>query len=143
MLKKFAVNTITSLVMLILTGIVFTFLGIFIVDLCGSFSVLGVIALFGALLGFGYYIGRQLHGDKKISFLSVVVVPMVILTAVFCLFMVAIPVVSTILQYPAAVWFESLNISADDNAVMFYVVAFAYYLVYSLSLLVGTHKKSK
>ena len=52
MLKKFAVNTVSSIVVLVLTGIVFTFLGIFVGDLLGSFSILCLIALFGAILGF-------------------------------------------------------------------------------------------
>ena len=143
MLKKFAVNTVSSIVVLVLTGIVFTFLGIFVGDLLGSFSILGLIALFGAILGFGYYIGRQLHSDKKISFLSIVALPMLVLVAVYGLFMVVAAVVSTILQYPAAVWFEALNISADDNAVMFYVAAFVHYLICVLSMFVSACKKSR
>lgn len=143
MLKKFAVNTISSLVMLILTGIAFTFLGIFVVDLLGGFSIVGLIALFCALLGFGYYIGRQLYSDKKMGFVSIIVIPIVVLIAVYGIFMVVASVVSMILQYPAAVWLESLNIKADNTGIMFYVVAFAHYFVYALSMLVGAYKKHK
>ena len=143
MLKKFAVNTVSSIVVLVLTGIVFTFLGIFVGDLLGSFSVLGLIALFGAVLGFGYYIGRQLHSDKKISFLSIVALPMLVLVAVYGLFMVVAAVVSTILQYPATLWVEALNISVDDNAVMLYIAVFVHYLICALSMFVGAYKKSR
>ena len=140
MFKKVAVNAISSLVTMILEGIAFIFLGIFVADLFGSFSIAGLIVLFLALLGFGYYIGRQLHYSKKIGFLSIVVLPMAILVAVFALFMVIAAVVSTILQYPATLWVEALNIKAD-NSVMLSVIAFAHYLVYSLAIFVGACKK--
>ena len=68
MFKKIAVNTISSLVTMILEGIAFIFLGIFVADLFGSFTIAGLIVLFLALLGFGYYIGRQLYYDKKTGF---------------------------------------------------------------------------
>ena len=140
MFKKIAVNTISSLVTMVLEGIAFIFLGIFVSDLLGSFSLVGLIALLGALLGFGYYIGRQLHYNKKIGFVSIVVLPMVILTAVFGLFMVVAAVVSTILQYPATLWVEALNIKADSSAIL-YIIAFVHYLVYSLAIFVGACKK--
>ena len=140
MFKKIAVNTISSLVTMVLEGIAFIFLGIFVADLLGSFSTAGLIALFVALLGFGYYIGRQLHYNKKIGFLSIVVLPMAILTAVFALFMVVAAVVSTILQHPATLWVEAFNIKAD-NSVMLYVIAFAHYLVYALAMFAGACKK--
>ena len=140
MFKKIAVNTISSLVTMVLEGIAFIFLGIFVADLLGSFSTAGLIALYCVLLGFGYYIGRQLHYDKKMGFLSIVVLPMAILTAVFGLFMVVAAVVSTILQHPATLWVEAFNIKAD-NSVMLYVVAFAHYLVYALAMFAGACKK--
>ncbi len=140
MFKKNARNTVFALVMMVITGIAFTFLGIFAVDLLGSFSFVGVIALFCIILGIGYYVGRQLDYDKKTGLLSIVVLPMAILLAVYGIFMVVASVVSMILQYPAAVWFETFNISADSNAVMFYVVAFAHYLVYALAIFVGACK---
>ena len=141
MFKKIAVNTISSLVTMVLEGIAFIFLGIFVSDLLGSFSLVGLIVLLVALLGFGYYIGRQLHYSKKIGFLSIVVLPMAILTAVFGLFMVVAAVVSTILQYPATLWVEALNIKAD-NSVMLYFIAFAHYLVYALAMFAGACKKN-
>ena len=140
MFKKIAVNTISSLVTMVLEGIAFIFLGIFVSDLLGSFSLVGLIVLLVALLGFGYYIGRQLHYSKKIGFVSIVVLPMVILTAVFGLFMVVAAVVSTILQYPATLWVEALNIKADSSAIL-YIIAFVHYLVYSLAIFVGACKK--
>ena len=141
MFKKFAVNTISSLIISILIGFVFTFLGVFINDLFGSFSFVGLIVLFCALFGFGYFVGCQLHYTKKIGLLSLVVVPMIILVALYCLFMVAIPVVSTIIQYPGAAWLESLNIKADAYPALFYAVAFAHYLIYSFSMFIGAYKK--
>jgi hypothetical protein len=140
MFKKIAVNTISSLVTMILEGIAFIFLGIFVADLFGSFTIAGLIVLFLALLGFGYYIGRQLYYDKKTGFISIVVLPMAILVAVFGLFMVLAAVVSTILQHPATLWVEALNFKADNSAVL-YVVAFAHYLIYALAIFVGTCKK--
>ena len=142
MFKKIAVNTISSLVTMVLEGIAFIFLGIFVADLLGSFSLVGLIALFVALLGFGYYIGRQLHYSKKIGFVSIVALPMAVLVAVVGLFMVIAAVVSTILQYPATLWVEALNIKADSS-VMLSVIAFVHYLVYALAIFVGACKKAK
>ena len=139
MFKKIAVNTISSLVTMVLEGIAFIFLGIFVADLLGSFSLVGLIALFVALLGFGYYIGRQLHYSKKIGFVSIVALPMAVLVAVVGLFMVIAAVVSTILQYPATLWVEALNIKADSSA-MLCIVAFVHYLVYALAIFVGACK---
>ena len=142
MFKKVAVNTISSLVTMVLEGIAFIFLGIFVADLFGSFSIAGLIVLFLALLGFGYYIGRQLHYSKKIGFLSIVVLPMAILVAVFALFLVVAAVVSTILQHPATLWVEALGIKAGNSAVL-YAVAFVHYLVYAVAIFVGACKKAK
>ena len=139
MFKKIAVNTISSLVTMVLEGIAFIFLGIFVADLLGSFSLVGLIALFVALLGFGYYIGRQLHYSKKIGFVSIVALPMAVLVAVVGLFMVIAAVVSTILQYPANLWVEALNIKADSSA-MLCIVAFVHYLVYALAIFAGACK---
>ena len=143
MLKKFAKNTALSLVCLIFMGLVFTFLGFLILDLLGKFSIVGLIALFGIILCVSYFIGRELYYTKGIAVASIVALPMVILVAAFALLLVAIPVVSTILQYPAAVWLEALGIRSDSLGFAFYGVAIAHYLLVALAVLVGAFKRKR
>lgn len=143
MLKKFATNTALSLVCLIFMSLAFTFLGFLIFDLLGKFSIIGLIALFAAVLCVSYFIGRELYYNKGTAFVSIVAVPMVIIVAVLALFTVAIPVVATILQYPGAVWLESLSINSDSLGFAFYVVVFAHYLIVALAILLGACKKRR
>lgn len=141
MAKKFLKNTIFSLLTLVVSSLIFTFLGFFAVDLLGGASVIGLLILFCGLLSVGYFIGRELHFGKAGDVVSIIVLPMLIIAAIYGLFMVVASVVSMILQYPAALWLESLNISADNNSVVFYVVAVVHYLIGALALLFGAYKK--
>ena len=141
MAKKNIKNTLLSIITLVLSSLIFTFLGFFLADLLGKTAVIGLLVLFGVLLFFGYFMGGQLHYTKKIGIVSIVALPMLILTAVFCLFLVAIPVVAMILQYPAAVWLEALDIRSDSLGFAFYIVVFAHYLIVDLAMLVGAYKK--
>ena len=143
MLKKFAKNTALSLVCLIFMSLAFTFLGFLIFDLLGKFSIIGLIALFAAVLCVSYFIGRELYYTKGVSIVSIVAVPMVVLAAVFALLMVAIPVVATILQYPGAVWLEALNIKSDSLGFAFYIVVFAHYFIVALAMLLGAFKRKR
>ena len=141
MLKRFTVNTILSFIWLILMGLLFTFVGFFVIDLMKSFSVIGLLILFCSIVCLGYYIGRNLHYIKGVGVVSVVILPMILFAALYALCLAVISVVAMILQYPAAVWLEALNIKADNTGAMFYVIAFVHYLVYSLALFAGTYKK--
>ena len=143
MLKKFAKNTALSLVCLIFMSLAFTFLGFLIFDLLGKFSIVGLLALFAVELCVSYFIGRELYYAKSFGFVSITVVPMLIIVAVLALLAVAIPVVATILQYPGAVWLESLSIKSDSLGFAFYVVVFVHYLVVDLALLLGACKKRR
>ena len=141
MAKNFIKNTSFSLLTLVLSSLIFTFLGFFVVDLLGGASFVGLLVLLFGLLCFGYFIGRELQFGKAMDIVSIVVLPIIIIAAVYGLFMVVASVISMILHYPATLWLEALNISADDSSAMFYVVAVAHYLVTSFGLLVGAGKK--
>ena len=143
MAKKIVKNTLLSIITLVLSSLIFTFLGFFLADLLGKTAVIGLLVLFGALLYFGYFMGGQLHYTKKIGFISIVALPMLILTAVFCLCIVAISVVAMILQYPAAVWLEALDIRSDSFGFAFYIIAFVHYLMVALAVLVGAFKRKR
>ncbi|MBQ6601523.1 MAG: hypothetical protein IIX36_07740 [Clostridia bacterium] len=141
MLKKFITNTSSSFFTLILMSLIFTFGGFLVIDLFKSFAGVAMIALFGVILCIGYLIGRKLHYTKGIGFASIVLLPMVVFTVLFGLCIVGVPVISMLIQYPAAVWCEAFgNVRlADNNTVVFYGIALAHYLVCSLTLFAGAY----
>ena len=142
MFKRFIKNTMCSFLTLLLMSVIFTVVGMLALELLKSFSVIVVmIVIFCALLFLGYVIGGRLHYKESMSFVSIILLPIIISVVIYALCMIAIPVVSMMIQYPAAIWLESLNLRADDNVVMFYAIALAHYLVGSLSLLIGAYKK--
>ena len=144
MFKRFIKNTMCSFLTLLLMSVIFTVVGMLALELLKSFSVIVVmIVIFCALLFLGYVIGGRLHCNESMSFISIILLPIIISVVIYALCMIAIPVVSMMIQYPAAIWLESLNLRADDNVVMFYAIAFAHYFVGSLSLLIGAYKKNK
>ena len=142
MLKKFIVNTFGSFFSLILLSLIFTFGGFFVIDLFKLFAGVAMIALFCALLFVGYLIGGRLHYTNSIGFASIVLLPVIVFAALCALCIVGVPVISMLIQYPAAVWCEAFgNVRlADNNAVMFYGIAFVHYAVSSLALFVGARR---
>jgi len=144
MLKKFITNTFSSFFSLILMSLIFTFSGFFVIDLFKSFAGVAMIALFCVLLCIGYLIGGRLYYTNSIGFASIVLLPVIVFAVLFGLCIVGVPVISMLVQYPAAVWCEAFgNIRlADNNSVMFYAIAFVHYLVSSLALFVGAWRRS-
>lgn len=144
MFKRFIKNTMCSFLTLLLMSVIFTVVGILAIESLKSFSVIVVmIVIFCALLFLGYVIGGRLHYKESISFVSIILLPILMSVVLYALCMIAIPVVSIMIQYPAVIWFEPLKISSYDNAVMFYVVDFLHYFITSLSLFIGAYKKNK
>ncbi len=144
MLKKFIANTLSSFLTLMLMGLIFTFSGFFVIDLFKSFAGAAMIALFCVLLYIGYLIGRRLHYTKGIGFTSIVLLPVIVFAVLFALCIVGVPVISMLIQYPAAVWSEAFGSVrlADNNSVMFYGIAFVHYLICSLALFAGARRRS-
>ena len=141
MFRKFVKNTVYSFLALLLMSVIFTCSGFLVLELFKSFAVIVMVVIFCVLLFLGYVIGGRLHCNESMSFVSIILLPIIISVVIYALCMIAIPVVSMMIQYPAAIWLESLNLRADDNVVMFYAIALAHYLVGSLSLLIGAYKK--
>ncbi|MBR2892413.1 MAG: hypothetical protein IKB94_01030 [Clostridia bacterium] len=143
MLKRFITNTLCSFLTLILMSLIFTFAGFSIIELFKSFAGVVMVLVFGALLFLGYFIGTKLHYAKGMGFVSIVLLPIIVFAVLFALSIVGVPVISMLIQYPAAVWGEAFNARVTDNSVIFYGVAFVHYLICSLSLFFGAYKKQE
>ncbi len=142
MLKKVISNSLYSFLLMVLMSLIFTFVGFLIIDL---FKPL-ILILLSALLYFGYCIGHKLHYIKGVvGLVSIVILPIFMFVAFYVLCIVGIPFISMMIQYPAAVLTEIFNdVSiADNNPVLFFVIAFVNYLIYSLSLFMGAYQKQK
>lgn len=138
MVKKFITNAIYSFFTLLIMSLIFTLGGFLVLDL----FKFGVLIIFCAVLFLGYFIGHKLHYTKGIGFASIVLVPMIVFAVLFALCIVGVPVISMLIQYPAAVWAEAFGKVrlGDNNPIMFYGIAFAHYLVNSFALFAGALK---
>lgn len=143
MFKKLMKNTVCSFLFLFLMSVIFTYVGIVALELFKSFSVVVIAVVFGALLFLAYVIGGRLHYTGGMSFVSIILLPVLMCVVTYALCIIAIPYISMMLQYPGAIWVESLNLRSDDHGVMIYALDVLYYLISSLALLVGAYKKSK
>lgn len=147
MLKRFLSNTLFSFLSLLLMSVLFTATGFFLIELTKSFAGVLLIIDFCIILLSGYIIGQRLHYSKSLCFISVVLLPIVVLVALYGLSMVGIPFVSMMIQYPSAVWSEAFGLSADfmneHNVIRYYAVLIVHYFISALSLFIGALKKGR
>ena len=147
MLKKLTTNTLYSFLTLLLLSLIFTLAGFLIIDLFKVFAGIVMIVVFGALLCLAYLIGGKLHYSKSIGLVSVVIIPVLIIAALYGLSMVGIPVLSMLIQYPSAIWCEAFDLKLTDynspHFVMYYVILVLHYIANALAVFMGAYKKHK
>ena len=127
-------------------SVLFTLSGFFILEQIKPVAGSLIIALFCVLLFIGCLIGQRLHFSKSLSFVSIIILP-VILCAVLFLLGLAVPFIGYMVQYPSAVWSEAFGLSADymnePDAFRYYAVLIIHYLISALSLFIGAYKKHR
>lgn len=108
-----------------------------------SFTAVIVITLLCGLFFAGYMIGAKFFSAAKIKVVSIVIMPMILSLLIFGLGIIAVPVVSMLMQYPVIILSESLGIDMllADNSILFYIIVILYHLLCCLSLLTGSHHK--
>ncbi len=144
MFKRFIINTLWSVLALLLMSVLFTVTGFLILENIKPVAGSMAAALFCVLLFIGCLIGQRLHFRKSLSFVSIVLLPIVILAVLYGLSLVGISFVSMMIQYPSAVWGEALNLPRPDEApVLFYGVLAVHYFASALSLFIGAYKKHR
>lgn len=147
MLKKLIANTLYSFLTLLLMSLIFTFSGFLIIDLFKAFAGIVMAVLFAVLLCFGYLIGGKLHYSKGPGVVSIVIFPVLIIAALYGLSMVGIPVLSMLIQYPAAIWSEAFHLKLtyhnSPHFIVYCVVLGLHYIANALAIYVGAYKKHK
>ncbi len=147
MLKRFITNTLCSFLTLLLMSLIFTFAGFLIIELFKAFAGVVMVIVFGALLCLGYFIGTKLHYAKGIGLVCVVIIPVLVIAALYGLSMVGIPVLSMLIQYPSAIWCEAFDLKLTDynspHFLMYYVILVLHYIANALAVFMGAYKKRK
>lgn len=138
-------KTLSSFLFVILFDVIYSVLGIFVIDHTNTRTVSAVIAiaLLCGLFFAGYMIGAKFFSAAKKKVVSIVIMPMILMLLMFGLGIIAVPVVGMLMQYPAVVLIESLGIDKllADDSVVFYIIAILYHLLCCLSLLIGSYHK--
>lgn len=142
-LKRFTVNTLCSILALMLMSVIFTCIGFPLIELNLTPRFFVQVLFIGVLL-LGFFIGGRLYYKKSLSIVSIVILP-VILCAVLYFIGFAVPFLGYIIQYPSPVWIEAYDLSLDFmneiDVFRYYAVLIAHYLASALALLLGARKK--
>lgn len=144
--KKNIRNIFISFLTVFLFDVIYSVLGLLIINNISikPVSAIIVILLLCGLLIAGYFIGAKLFSAEKMNVVSIVIVPMVLSLLIFGLGIIAVPVISMVMQYPGIILTESLGIDklfGKDSAAI-YIIVVLFQLLCCLSLLFGSfHKK--
>lgn len=143
--KKNICNICLSFLFIILFDVIYSVLGLLVIDNINIKTVSAVIAviLFCGLFFTGFVIGTKLFSKAKIRVITMVVIPMILLLLIFGFGIFAVPVVSLLMQYPVIILSESLgfDVLLEDNSILFYIIVILYHLLCCLSLLIGSYHK--
>lgn len=145
--KKNIRNIFLSFLFIILFDIIYSVLGILVIEHINIKAVSAIIAitLLCVLFFAGYMIGTKFFSTAKIKVVSIVIIPMILLSLTFGLGIITVPYVSMLMQYPTIILMESLSIDTllSDDSIVFYIVTVLYHFLCCFSLLIGSyHKKN-
>lgn len=141
MLKKVSINTVHSGISVLLMNFIFVLWSLFL-DMCRPFQSIPTIVIFCALMYLGCVIGRKLTYEKGLSEISVLVLPLLIFVLLYCISSVLIPTVGNIIEYPAVIWGEALNIFSKNDLTMFFRSCIHYFICL-LTIFIGCYKHSE
>lgn len=144
--KKNICNICLSFLFAILFDVIYSIFGLLVIANINirTISAVIVITLLCGLFCAGYMIGAKLLSITKIRVVSVVIVPMVLLSLLFGFGIIAAPVVSMLMQYPGIILIESLAFESQsaDSPILLYFMVILYHLLSCLSLLFGSYHRS-
>lgn len=144
--KKNIRNIFVSFLFIVLFDIIYSVLGILVISHTNTRTASAVIAitLLCGLFFAGYMIGAKFFSAAKKKVVSIATMPMILTLLIFGVGIIAAPVVSMLIQYPAVILMESLGIDMllDDDSIVFYIIAILYHFLCYLSLLIGSYHKN-
>lgn len=147
--KKNLRNVLVSFLTVILFDVIYSIVGILVLEFFGRIGILTIlfaVGLLGGLLYAGYLVGKKLCCNTKIRGVSIVLIPMVLLLMLFGIGIIEPSgIIGTLVQYPAVILVESLRFGDffDNHSMLIYAILILYYLICCLSLLIGSYIKQK
>ena len=145
--KKNIRNIFISFLTVFLFDVIYSVLGLLIIDNISikPVSAVIVILLLCGLLVAGYFIGAKLFSTEKMNVVSILIVPMVLSLLIYGLGIIAVPVISTLMQYPGIILTEALGIDKlfEIDSISIYISVVLVQLLCFLSLLFGSFSKRR